>query len=172
MVAPFESDLELEDNSLEFGDPTSSSYPKLAELCGHLVHMRVVKIDENHPKFRGKPGEVQARAYVDVIVIDGPAGSEVPFPSEYDEMWIDREPLIKQMKPFFKKGSAIVGVLRRFPSSNDIAAKYPTPDDVETAFINGKIQMMDTCWKLEKATDEQKALVVKYLKDKKANLFS
>lgn len=175
MSNPFQSDSELE-SEYSFDDATSAKYPKLETLCGRLLLLKVVKIDENAMKYEAKtPDETQPKAYVDVVVLSGPPIDDAEVPIEYHEMWFSSTPLVDSLRYSFRNGTEVLGTLRRFPSKKlreKFPTQYTTPDEVEQGVREGNVREFMTCWKLAPKTAEDIKIAIKYKKSKESNPFS
>lgn len=170
MSTPFTDDLDF-DSSFddEFEDASTGKYPKMEELCGRLLIMKVVKVELDVPNYKDKT-KLEKKMHVDVVVLTGDPINDQPVPIEYDSMWFTAGPLVNSLMGSYKRGSKVLGTLRRFPGK-DIQMKYPTPDHVETAVLNREIREADTCWRLAPSTDEDREIAREYNKLKKSNKF-
>lgn len=170
-VAPFESSLDLHDDFDDIEDASSSKYPKMQGLHGRLLLCKIIKIDENALKYRAKNGETQPKGYVDIVVLDGGPLGDQELPVELDQMWIQYEAFLNSLRPSFKRGTRVLGRLRRYPGKEKMAM-YPTPDLIEAAFDRGEVDSQDTCWRLDPATPEDKEIYRRYRASKVESPFS
>lgn len=134
---PFASAGEEDD---PFADaPQVSAYPKMEQLRGRLLLVKPTKLEEGLLSKYGKPNQpqYQDRITADVFVVDGGAVDGFPGESEFLDMYISQDRLVKQLKRNVG-GQMILGRLDTYKPGTEAKAGNP--------------------WGLQEATAEDKGL--------------
>lgn len=146
-----------------FGQPPTSSYPKMEDLDKRLLLIKPSLIEKVMQTFEGQDPKEVERITADVSVLDGGELLGEDVPATFDAMFISQAALVGSLKPALRSGGMILGRLRKFPTKGN-KDKYPTPEDVERALAayfasGGKSEKVNFSWKLQEFTpeDAQKA---------------
>lgn len=118
----------------------ASSYPKLEQLQGRLVLVKVTELEKDVPsatfKENGRP-TVGDRLTVNLKVVDGPLSDFDT--TEFDGMWISQSYMVRQLKPSFQRGKAYLGRIdlkdpkKMKGQGNPWGFEEVTAEDVQTA---------------------------------------
>lgn len=142
-------------------------FPKVPELEGKLIALKP-SIIEQVPKpkdFGGKPGEMQDRLTADCVVFDDEDGTW----EEYDDMYFSQASFVGAGRKHLKPGAKpfILGRIGKVPSKIGKDQGFDTPEKIEAGLIEhfksaGKKPKPNFAWGLNDASDEDKALAMKW----------
>lgn len=119
--------------------PQVSAYPKMDDLRGRLLLVKAHKLEEGLLSSFSKPGKpmYQDRITADVYVVDGGAPEGFEGETEFLDMYLSQDRLVKQLKRSVPGGRMILGRLDTFKPGTKAEAGNP--------------------WGLQEPTDEDKA---------------